>query len=213
MSSFFKKALGIFVEFDEESKKSNSNSSNNPELSEEIFKNPSNHEEAQKFEVYFNNLFEKSNLPGPDYFEFYKMMETLEPHIADYKARLAATFASLSIQGLTKEKLIDTAIKYRLIVEVDRTNFEQILAVKLKTDVGQRRDQLGALEQKIKTNSEEIQRLTKEISDSQNMMGKVKMEVIELENKLNKNKNGYLVACQAVISKINSDIQKIQSAF
>lgn len=211
MSNFFKKALGVFVEFDEETKKDQS--TNNPDMGSafDISKDSGNRQEAEKFETYFNNLFDKANLPGPDYFEYNKMMETLEAHIPDFKSRMAATFASLSIQGLTKDKLIETANKYKAIIENDRTNFENVLNEKLKTDVNSRKDQMNTLELKIKKNSEEIQRLTKDISDSQTMMGKIKMEVIEQENKLNKNKNGYLIACQAMIAKINSDIQKIQS--
>lgn len=212
MSSFFKKALGVFVEFNDESKNEDYSSSISSQLPSDISRDPANHAEAQKFETYFNNLFEKANLPGPDYFEFYKMMETLEVHIPDYKARLAATFASLSIQGLTKEKLVNTANKYKEIIENDRNTFERVLYEKMRSDVGQRKDQVSSLELKIKNNSEEIQRLNKEISDAQNLMGKVKLELTDQENKLNKNKNGYIVACQAVIGKINSDIQKIQSS-
>ena len=212
MSSFFKKALGVFVEFDDDSKKDSSFSKISPEIAAEISRDPVNHQEAEKFEAYFNNLFDKANLPGPDYFEFYKMMETLEAHIPDYKARLSATFAALSIQGLTKDKLLETAAKYKDVINNDRFNFERVLSDKLKNDVGQRKDQLTSLEKQIESNSQEIQRLTKEISEAQVNMGKLKIEIIDQENKLNKNKNGYLVACQAVINKINSDIQKIQSA-
>ncbi|MBI1692642.1 MAG: hypothetical protein FYV88_3650 [Bacteroidetes bacterium] len=38
-----------------------------------------------------------------------------------------------------------------------------------------------------------------------------KNELMEHENKLTKNKNGYQVACQAVLNKIGADIQKIQT--
>lgn len=170
-----------------------------------------NHAEAEKFEKYFDQLFEKANFPGPDYFEFFKTMETLEAHIHDEKARLSATFASLSIQGLTKENLITTAGKYKEIMEKDRANFEKALAEKLNADVGKKNSDLIAFEKKIQSNSEIIQKLTKEISDAQIQIGKLKTEIIEEENKLTMNKNGYMVACSAVISKISSDIQKIQS--
>ena len=82
---------------------------------------------------------------------------------------------------------------------------------KLKSDVSQRKEQLSSFEMKVKTNSDEILRLTKEISDAQTTIGKLKLEVIEQENKLNKNKKGYQIACQAMINNILSDIQKIQS--
>lgn len=82
MASFFKKALGVFVEFDDAPNDTPSSGSA-PSISREISSNPANHAEAEKFEKYFDQLFDKANLPGPDYFEFYKMMETLEKHIPD----------------------------------------------------------------------------------------------------------------------------------
>ena len=212
MASFFKKALSVFVEFDDDQKQDTKSSfSQTPSLPSEISRNPVNHVEAEKFEKYFDNLFEKANFPGPDYFEFYKTMEMLEAHIADEKARLSATFASLSIQGLTKDILISTANKYKTIIENDQLNFDKALNDKLKAEVGQRQIQLQNLDKKIKSNSEQIQLLTKEISDSQILIGKLKTEVMDQENKLTNNKNGYQVACQAILNKINKDIVEIQS--
>jgi chromosome segregation ATPase len=211
MASFFKKALGVFVEFDDEQKADNTSVNQFTNLTAEVSRNPVNHAEAEKFEKYFDNLFEKANFPGPDYFEFYKTMEMLEAHIADETARVSATFASLAIQGLTKKTLLDTANKYRAIIEDDHVNFERVLTEKMNAEVGQRQSTLKSLEQKIASNSEQIQMLTKEITEAQVSMGQIKNEVLEQENKLTKNKNGYQVACQAVLNKISSDIQKIQT--
>ena len=179
MAGFFKKALSVFVEFDEEQQtKEMSNSlSQIPKISNEIASNPLNHAEAEKFEKYFDNLFEKANFPGPDYFEFYKTMETLEAHVPDEKARVSATFASLSIQGLTKKNLVETAKKYKEIIEQDNLNFENALDTKAKTELGDRHSKLKSLEQKIAINSEQIQKLTKEITEAQVLMGQIKNEV------------------------------------
>jgi hypothetical protein len=212
MAGFFKKALSVFVEFDEDQQNQNASSfSQTPKISNDIIRNPLNHVEAEKFEKYFEALFEKANLPGPDYFEFYKTMETLEPHIPDEKARVSATFASLAIQGLTKKTLLETATKYKEIIEQDQANFQKALDTKMKSELGERNESLKGLEQKIASNSEQIQLLTKEISDSQILIAQIKNELMEHENKLTKNKNGYQVACQAVLNKIGSDIQKIQT--
>jgi chromosome segregation ATPase len=213
MASFFKKALSVFVEFEDEQQKSDTKTTPhlNVNVNTHVPNTQETHVEAEKFEKYFDNLFEKTNLPGPDYFEFYKTMETLEAHIFDEKARLSATYASLSIQGLTKDKLIDTANKYKAVIEQDQKNFETVLKDKLKEEVGARHSQLQGFEEKIKSNSDLIQKLTKEITEAQQQIGKLKHEVAEQENKLMKNKNGYQIACQALINKINSDIIKIQT--
>lgn len=117
----------------------------------------------------------------------------------------------MAIQGLTKQNLVDTAKKYQEIIEKDNLNFEKALETKAKSELGDRNAKLKILEQKITTNSELVQKLTKEISDAQVLMGQIKNEILEQENKLNKNKHGYQIACHAVLNKIATDIQKIQS--
>jgi len=212
MASFLKKALGVFVEFDENQNQDTTSSIPlSPSLPAGNSPVQANQAEAEKFEKYFDRLFDQANLPGPDYFEFYKMMETLEAHIRDERERFTATFASLSIQGLTKQTLIDTANKYKALLEKDKADFELALTEKLKQEVGQRQKELQDLEKKIVASSEQIQRLTKEITDSQISIGKLKSEVTEEENKLNNNSNGYQLASQAILNKISADIQKIQS--
>ena len=170
MGGFLKKALGVFVEFDESQNNEVSHVSMQlptSTFSAPIVGNKEANTEAEKFEKYFDTLFDKANFPGPDYYEFYKTMETLEAHIPDEKARLSATFASLSIQGLTKNKLVETANKYTEIIASDKVNFENALNEKLKSEVGQRQNQLHDYEKKINKNAEQIQLLTKEISEAQ----------------------------------------------
>jgi len=231
MNSFFKKALGTFVEFeDDQNKDASSASQQFPPLYSGVaftpqdvsrsqsqpvaYNNASGAEQAadaEKFERYFDKLFDQANLPGPDYFEFYKMMETLEAHIKDENARISATFAALSIQGLTKQKLVESASIYKGIIEKDKASFEVALQEKLKSDVIDRRNKLTELQNKITANSEQIQKLTKEITEAQIVMEKLKSEIVEEENKLSKNSKGYQRASHAIISQISTDIQKIQS--
>ncbi len=213
MAGFLKKALGVFVEFDETQQQDGASATikQMPHISVPASRTSEGNSEAEKFEKYFDALFEKSNFPGPDYYEFYRTMETLEAHIPDEKARLSATFASLSIQGLTKKILVESADKYKEIIGVDQVNFENALNEKLKAEVGQRQAQLQDYEKKIKKNAEQIQLLTKEISEAQGLMGKLKAELTEHENKLTKNKSGYQIACQAILNKITTDVQKIQT--
>jgi len=213
---FFKKALGIFVEFEEgqdPSKPANSNP--NPTTTVKTGgvtqKHSFNQEELDKFGKHFDKLFDQANLTGPDYYEFCKMMETLEAHIPDEKARMSAVFASLSIQGLTKEKLITTATQYKLIVEKDKKEFEGVVNLKAQAEIDSRKKQVDTLEKKIVENSELIQKLTKEISESQVKIGTIKGEIAKEEHKLHSNSSGYQFACEAMLNKINTDIQKLQT--
>jgi len=67
------------------------------------------------------------------------------------------------------------------------------------------------LEENITRHAETIQKLTKEIAESQQAMEKLKQTIAEEEGKLNRNKQGYLTACEAMFGKIADDITKIQT--
>ena len=217
MAGIFKKAMGLFVEFDEDSqsasspKQSSSSSSATGTTQRATAQQMLNAEEYDKFEKHFDKLFDQANLPGPDYYEFMKMMETLEAHIKDEKARISATFASLTIQGLTKDKLVETANKYKEIITSDKVQFEKIANQKSEQEIGQKRKDLKGLEETIVRNSEMIQKLTKEITEAQTALGSLKAIIGEEEQKLARNKQGYLFACEAMLKKITEDIQKIQT--
>ncbi len=221
MASFFKKALGVFVEIDETSTDTNNNATvNNQTIVTGNLKNPTNNDipmaslnqlDIDKFEHHFDKLFEQSNMPGPDYYEFCKVQETLEAHIPDEKTRFSAAFASLSIQGLTKQRLIEAAAYYKEVITADKLKFEQAIDKKSNSDLESRKISVVDMEKKIVENSELIKKLTKEISDSQVKITTVKKEIEEEEKRLSSNKSGYKMAYEAMLNKINQDILKIQS--
>ncbi len=220
MASFLKKALGVFVEIEE----SNEVTQKEIPLDKPIIQQNSvvntfkpesiaslNQADLEKFEVHFDKLFDQSNMQGPDYYEFCKMLETLEAHIPDEKTRFSAVFASLTIQGLTKQKLVDSANFYKEIVNNDKLKFEKAIDLKSATDLETKKSSAVALEKKMIENSELIKKLTQEISDAQAKITTLKGEIAEAEQKLESNKNGYNIACNAMLNKINIDITKIQT--
>ena len=212
--SFFKKALGVFVELDTQGEPSPAPGTSRPASAP--ISSPSNFApldtaSAEKFEKHFETLFDKANLPGPDYFEFWKTMETLEKHIPDENARIAATFASLSVQGLNKAKLLDTANAYMDVIARDRAAFEQAAAAKAAAAVDGRKNDVAMLEKRIADNSEEIRKLNGQIAEAQAKINALKKELVDEEAKLNSNRSGYQLACEAMTSKIKNDIQKIQT--
>ena len=213
MANLLKKAMGLFVEFDEgpDDQRAPRNDSSPTPPPRATARTVLNAEELDKFGKHFEKLFDQQNLPGPDYYEFMKMMETLEAHIRDEKARTSATFAALAIQGLTKEKLVETAKTYQEIIRHDQAQFEKTASEKRDKEIGQKIKDVQGLEENIARHAETIQKLTKEIAESQQAMEKLKQTIAEEEGKLNRNKQGYLTACEAMFGKIADDITKIQT--
>ena len=216
MAGLFKKALSVFVEFDEEPGKPTNTSSSQPKVSNttssyESPKTSLNSEEIEKFEKHFDTLMNQANLPGPDYFEFCKMMDALENSVPDEKTRYTAVFASLSAQGMSKEILINSAAKYKSVIQDDKAKFEVAVNDKLKGEVESRKAQVKDLQDKIVQNNEAIKKLTQEITDSQSKIQTLSSEITEKESKIQTNIDGYSIASSAMLNKINVDIQKIET--
>ena len=202
MSSFRKKILAAFVEVTgeeqavikrEEVKEiftTNSERVNSPAAS------------SEKFKLYFDQLFKDANLPGPDYFEFSKMTEAMQ-NVADERARYSAAFAGLSVQGLDKQKLLQSATQYVEVLETDAINFNKTVDAALK-------EKVQAKQQEIEANAKRIEALAKEISELQNKTLVLQEEVKENEAKIENNSGAYLNEMQAMKNKILQDIEKIK---
>ena len=157
---------------------------------------------SEKFKQYFDQLFKDANLPGPDYFEFSKMTEAMMG-ITDERARYSAAFAGLSVQGLDKQKLLNTAAQYIQVIETDADNFSNTVDAALK-------EKVQTKQQEIADNVKRIQMLTKEISDLQNKISVLQNEVKENEEKIESSTGGYKVASESMKQRILFDIEKIK---
>ena len=235
MSSIFKKALGLFVEFEPEEPKANNPNSSwsedglpiqvKPKVRQTSTGDNSNlpanastasytltQGDIDKFDKHFSDLFDKVNLPGPDYYEFWKMMETLEAAVPDERVRMNAVFSTLKVQGLSKETLVSSAEKYLSVVDKDKQEFQNAVNTKVLGEIEGRKTAVDELEKKNQQNAELIQKLTQEISDNSQKITTIKKEVIDEEAKINGNTNGYNIACDAMLAQLSSDIQKIKTS-
>jgi hypothetical protein len=201
MASLGKKILSAFVDI-EEAPESNTEPAGTPEN-----KAPASFSTSEvnleKFKAYFETLFKDANLPGPDYFEFSKMVAAMQS-IPDEKTRYISAFAGLSVQGLSKDGLAGSAAKYLSILETDASNFNDTVNAALQEKVEHKKQQLQA-------KTERIQELTKEINDLNNSILLLGNEIKENEEKITSNIHGYHAELEKFKVKIKDDIQKINN--
>lgn len=203
MASFGKKFLSAFVEVTDEEKK--------PVAAEDVIQQQSTTvtqtkapagAELDKFKNYFDQLFKDANLQGPDYFEFASMTKAMQA-IADEKARYAAAFAGLSVQGLDKTKLLETANAYLKILETDAANFNSTVDAALAEKVKAKQDEITAKHKRI-------EELAREIDDLKNKVQLLQMEVKENEEKIASNTGSYRACAESRKMEILRDIEKIK---
>ena len=167
--------------------------------------------DLDKFFAHFDDLFEKSNLPGPDYYEFSKMVQALNVPGMDDNMKMTAAFAGLKVQGLTKEKLVQTAQQYIAIIDNDSLNFNNAIDQKVKGDIENKKNNLKSLQDMIAKKQQLITQMQQEIIQETTEISTSAAEIAEQERKMNEKTNSYKIACDNRKNSINQDIQRITS--
>jgi hypothetical protein len=199
MASIGKKILSAFVEVTEESKPVTTVATKEEPAT--VNSNPPPADNG-KFIQYFDKLFADANIPGPDYFEFSKMIEAMQS-IPDERARYSAAFAGLAVQGLDKQKLLSTAEEYIKLLESDAGNFRATISTAVQ-------DKVQAKKQEMEEKTKRIQQLSQEITDLQNKITVLNNEIKENEEKIHNNASGYEAECQNRKNAILQNMEKIK---
>ncbi|HMI59349.1 MAG TPA: hypothetical protein VK518_00530 [Puia sp.] len=155
----------------------------------------------QRFADYFDKLFGEANIPGPDYYEFSKMVRAMQL-ISDEQSRYHAAFAGLQVQGLDKQKLLSTAAEYLRVLTADANQFQTTVEAALQEKVKSRMAEAEEKGRRIQALSQEILKLQEEI-------GAMQREIGENKDKLTASSTAYVAESSRRKQEIEADIQKI----
>ncbi len=159
-------------------------------------------EDNSKFNEYFNKLIAEANLPGPDYYEFSMMTDAMQGML-DEKARFCAAFAGLQVQGLDKQKLLQSVQEYQQLLDADAMAFNSTVHAALQ-------EKVTAKKERIDKAKNEMQQLSQQIMQLQQLVTTLTDEIAESEAKLESNKTGYLSTLESFHAKLAGDIEKIK---
>lgn len=162
-----------------------------------------------KFLEHFQKVFNDANLPGPDYFEFSTMKNTPAMSVIPEPARFAACFSALSVQGLTKQKLIETAQQYVQVLDADSTDFGSQLETKYKETVGKMTEEAAHLDDLIQTSTKQIEELNKTIADASARKQQLSVEIAQQDQSLKTKKSYYDFALGQMKQTISDDVNKV----
>jgi hypothetical protein len=203
MASIGKKILSAFVELKEDEKTASDKSiKETPVYTASTTKTYQPVERDDRFVQYFEKLFREANLPGPDFFEFSKMVEAMSS-IPDEKARYYAAFAGLSVQGLDKAKLLGSAAEYLRILNADEDNFDSTVDAALQEKVFLKKKEIG-------DKTARVEQITKEINELHRQIAMLESEIKENEEKIESNSGSYKAEAENMRTRILNDIEKIK---
>lgn len=156
-----------------------------------------------RFMEYFDKLFSEANIPGPDYYEFSKMIEAMQS-IADEQSKFNAAYAGLYAQGVDKTKLLSTAQEYLRILETDAQHFHSTVDTAIQEKVQGKKAE-------VLEKSDRIRALTQEIDGLQDQIKVLQQEIKENEEKIAASSGGYMAENAQRVARIQADIEKIKN--
>ena len=156
-----------------------------------------------RFADYFDNLFREANIPGPDYYEFSRMILAMQT-LPDEASRFAAAYAGLQVQGLDKGMLLSTAAAYLQVLETDANQFHSTVDAALQEKVHARTAESEEKRARIQT-------LTKEIGELQGQVHALQAEIAENEEKISSRNGAYIAESAERRARIEADIAKIKN--
>jgi hypothetical protein len=161
------------------------------------------HEEApdERYAGHFDRLLADANIPGPDYFEFARMIAVMRG-IADEAARYNAAFAGLQVQGLNKQRLLDTAAEYLGVLTADAGQFQATVDASYK-------EKVRGKESEAEEKAARMQSLSKEIIQLQQQIAALLEEVRTAKEKLAGGSSAYAAESKHRQQEIQRDIDKI----
>ncbi len=118
---------------------------------------------SEKTQKYFQELMEGLNIPGPDYFEFKKAINSLSS--LSEETAFMSTFSTFNVMGVSREKLISSIDTYISAIKEDEENFEKNTQVKINQDVTSKLDLVSVNNKKIEELQKQVDQLKKQNED------------------------------------------------
>jgi hypothetical protein len=197
MISIGKKIISAFLEVDEQKE---------PTAPPENRAQPDDRVQPQdragdRFTGHFDKLLSDANIPGPDYYEFARMIAVMQA-IPDEAARYNAAFAGLRVQGLDKQRLLDTAGEYLRILTTDAAQFQATVDAKYQ-------EKVHGPETAAAEKADRIQALSQEIVQLQQQISSLQAEISISKDKLSGSSSAYTAESDRRQQEIRHDIDKI----
>ncbi|MBK6612213.1 MAG: hypothetical protein IPI59_13805 [Sphingobacteriales bacterium] len=192
--------------------KNNTTSSNN-DNSQSSSTNPPTAMPGEIDQRYLDVLLhaiEASNREGFDYLEFKKAVKAMESLPLNEQTRYQSAFATASAMGLTVQKLLDSTLYYRGVLEKEKETFRQSLENKVRAELLGRDSEAERLNADLAKKQEQIAALQQEIATQQQRLSQIQGEIDTVKGKIEATKNNFVVTFQFLSQQFDDDIAKIK---
>ena len=147
-----------------------------------------------------------------DYLKFKVSVKKMLEMGMDNNTALKSAFATASVMGVTKNKLVNSAKKYKGSLDKEREQFAIALKNKIAKNVDGKKVEADRLKKEIVSHKEKIAKLLKEIELFENKIGQVDDVVAAAQAKIEATRSDFKSTFDAIYSQIEEDIINIGSS-
>ena len=152
---------------------------------------------------------EKNNLPGFDYIEFKQSLGALLDMNMDEETAFRSAFATAATVGLTKDKLLKTAMHYKKVLGKEKEQFDVALDKQMKQRVQSKLAEVEKLRKQIEEYRVKVQQLEEKIQKSQSTIDSADEHISLAKEKLESTQQNYEYALNSINNQIDTDIDNI----
>ncbi len=165
---------------------------------------------AKKFTTILLKALNRNNLEGSDYLEFKDSLHSLKGVIEDEATRFKSSYAVLSNNGVTKEKLIETSKHYIDVLKEEKSNFETTFRAQQAKQIKAREDKIVKLTSGLEKKKNQLQKLISDIENMETELKNSKTEVNQVAGKVQLTKDQFMASYHLILEQIKQDVANIK---
>jgi len=146
-----------------------------------------------------------------DYLKFKVSVEKMIEMGMDRATAIKSAFATASVMGITKNKLVSSAKRYKASLDKEKDQFAVALKNKIAKNVDGKRVEAVKLKKEIQLHKEKIAKLLKEIEIYEDKIAQVDDVVNDAKEKIELTRNDFRATFDAIYSQIEEDIINIET--
>ncbi len=156
------------------------------------------------------NALEKNNIDGFDYIEYKQALGALAALDIDEATAFKSAFATASMMGLSKDKLLKTANFYLKVLQQERSQFDKAVEQQVQRQVAGKQKEGKAVVLAIQSKKDKISQLQSEILQHQEQIVRLQDEIESSKDKIGTTKSNFEQTYGIIEKAILSDIDKVQ---
>lgn len=165
----------------------------------------------EKISAILEQAIVEANLPGPDYFEYRKSLDSLSTAPLTEEQKYTTSFVMIQAMGLDKEKLIASVDHYLSVLDKKEAEFKVGWEKQVELNVTAKQNQIAEIEESIAADGKELERLTKVIQEKRNAQNQLSIESSQNNITYQGQLASFNTTIKPIKDRVNSDKQKMEN--